>query len=229
MIDTLKQRVIFVRHGERLDEADRLAWRALRDGGGAEHHDPPLTDTGRKQASAAGKWVGSYLGLENVDDLMLFSSPASRTLTTAVEFGRSLGLGGLTVVHGLYACTAAATMYGLPSLKLPHPSVALSPDSFALDGNEGNRFQSYMEAVAIAVDKAAAAGKVPVIVTHREGIRALAKEIGAGRVPVPYCCAHEFVYCRAKKSWQYVVLINQDVPARAPQKEAAGAAPLNAS
>lgn len=97
-----------VRHGQRLDEL--RGWRNsewFQDRFNLERRyplDPPLTETGSKQAQSA-----ANIFLENVENHQLtciFTSPLHRTLKTALEFAKILNL-PLIIVPGLASCTAA--------------------------------------------------------------------------------------------------------------------------
>lgn len=120
---------LIVRHGERLDEVDRSAWKKIRDE--TNRHDPPLTEQGRRQAHAAGLELSAYL--QHVQQTLdgsggtstgspavrVYASPTDRTMATAEELCRAITSDGglplsITPHYGLNCCAAAKT-YGVQS------------------------------------------------------------------------------------------------------------------
>eukprot|EP00754_Rhynchopus_humris_P037924 Rhum_TRINITY_DN20627_c0_g1::Rhum_TRINITY_DN20627_c0_g1_i1::g.171586::m.171586 len=186
-----KVRILFVRHGERLDESDHTQWAAVRTQ--ENWHDPPLTETGRQQAREAAHEVRKWLADRNcADKFTFFASPASRTLTTAVEVGTLLGTPPVTVVHGLYACTAAAFERGLHTLKLSCPKALLG--DYPLRALHGTSADDYFQAMDQIASLIPLHQTTAVVVTHREGIRdVIKKAVGRRpRMPMPYCATHLF-------------------------------------
>ena len=186
-----KVRILFVRHGERLDESDRMQWAAMRTR--ENWHDPPLTETGREQAREAAHEVKKWLTACNcADQFTFFASPASRTLTTAVEVGALLGTPPVTVVHGLYACTAAAFERGLHNLPLSCPKTFLG--DYPLRALHGTSADDYFQALDQIASLTPLDYTTAVVVTHREGIRdVIKKAVGTRpRIPMPYCATHLF-------------------------------------
>ena len=118
---------IIVRHGERLDETDRGAWRAMKTT--TNQHDPPLTKQGATQARQAGIELSGYLqrlgqlaalsGEAAPPAPRVYSSPTERTMATATELCSTLVTGAahpldVTAHYGLNCC-AAAKRYGVQS------------------------------------------------------------------------------------------------------------------
>lgn len=204
-----------VRHGERCDEiprgsAERSAWRrsaVYREG---RFYDPPLTEHGHVQASAAGLYLKSLsfnqdserdrAGFDRV-----YTSPLMRAAQTAVCLARELGGLPLQVVPGLCSCTAALARIGFDQATLmtdadilaTFPGVDLLPrDPLAPT--------SFRGAVAWL------AGRSPdrrvLSVGHREGTKTL-----AGRsVPTPHCCIGIFRVDRARKRYTMHDLLSHE-------------------
>ena len=106
--------IMIVRHGERLDEADKSAWRRQVASQPEYFHDPPLTDQGVAQAARAATGLAAELaGI----DCAVFASPSIRTLATAGQIGVALGK-PVQPVLGLYCCAAAAQNHGVRNLQL---------------------------------------------------------------------------------------------------------------
>eukprot|EP00913_Durusdinium_trenchii_P025146 g23605.t1 len=70
--------LVLVRHGERLDEADRFAWQKIRTH--ETQFDAPLTKAGYKQSSQAGKKILKQLALKGPDSRRLWQTPGVRGL-----------------------------------------------------------------------------------------------------------------------------------------------------
>ena len=102
--------VFLVRHAQRIDETDEgPRWRAQN---ADRWFDPPLTDAGKRQSAAAAAQLVRYAeACDAVPFSCVYCSPLLRTLQTAVEFGRALGL-PVVPVAGLATCTAAFKKHG---------------------------------------------------------------------------------------------------------------------
>jgi broad specificity phosphatase PhoE len=182
-------RVILVRHGERIDEVDRKEWHRIRTE--ETKHDPPLTEAGWEQAKSAGGRIAAALQLmENVSAVTVYSSPTARTLSTAAAIVANLP-GEAQSVTPMYAlnCCAAAQDRGVakafPKGEPPDdvmrgiPLVCWPPlgDAVKVDENQksGVNFSRVVKDVAAGHTN----GDIIVIVTHREGIWDVLKNVGA--------------------------------------------------
>lgn len=96
-------------------------------------YDPPLTERGVEQSRRAGEWLRAALAgyrhhhaCTTAAAAVVYASPTSRTISTAVEVARALRgeVGGrcvtsLTLHHGLNCC-AAAKHHGVGQVMTPH-------------------------------------------------------------------------------------------------------------
>jgi broad specificity phosphatase PhoE len=96
-------------------------------------YDPPLTERGVEQSRRAGEWLRAALAgyrhhhaCTTAAAAVVYASPTSRTISTAVEVARALRgeVGGrcvtsLTLHHGLNCC-AAAKHHGVGQVVTPH-------------------------------------------------------------------------------------------------------------
>ena len=179
------QTVILIRHGERLDESNYRQWKSMKTD--TNWHDPPLTDAGRMQARSAAAEVRKWLKEENVseDKISFFASPSSRTLATATEVGLILGTPPVSILHGLYECTAAAGEWGLPKLILPCPTKTLG--EYPITEHQVDTGATFASGMADVVRRTPP-GAVAIVVTHREGIRQLSGDMRR----LAYCATHKF-------------------------------------
>ncbi|KAJ8604002.1 hypothetical protein CTAYLR_003340 [Chrysophaeum taylorii] len=171
-----KVEVWIVRHGERIDETPLYrSWVSTVPK--TRRFDPPLTAEGLNQASAA----ASVLRVSRRRFRRVFSSPLSRTLSTASEIARELGGVPVSVVPGLGACASQVVREGgvdrVALLSLDDMR-ALCPwiDRFEKAPLD---FEGACDWVASNHPRDAPA----LLVTHREGIRILANR----RLRLPYC------------------------------------------
>jgi len=194
-------RIVVVRHGERLDEADRREWHRLRTQ--ETRHDPPLTSQGWDQAKLAGRKIASLLQ-QGEAPVTVYSSPTVRTLSTAAGIVPSLR-GESLAVSPIYAlnCCAAAQTYGVargfPKGE-PHADVlkgvplAFWPplgDADEVDRRQGGG-SGFVESVKDLAGKHAD-GDVLILVTHREGIWQLLRHVG-GQMQSGYCNISDLFY-----------------------------------
>eukprot|EP00930_Biecheleria_cincta_P063203 TRINITY_DN48708_c0_g1_i1.p1 TRINITY_DN48708_c0_g1~~TRINITY_DN48708_c0_g1_i1.p1 ORF type:complete len:354 (+),score=45.22 TRINITY_DN48708_c0_g1_i1:58-1119(+) len=197
-------KVIVVRHGERLDEADRQKWRSIRTE--ETQHDPPLTDAGWDQATLAGQKIDALLNARDFR-VTMYSSPTARTLTTAAAILTRLSDNckptSVTPAYSLNCCAAAKT-YGVhKSFPKNQPAgdvlkgaaLACWPplgDPDLVDQRQ-ERHGGFVESVKELAAKHAD-GDVLILVTHREGIWELLHCIG-GQMKSGYCaitlCSYE--------------------------------------
>ena len=207
---TAEQRptLFIVRHGERIDEtSNKAVWRAQTPRN--RLFDPPLTETGAGQARAAAE----FLRTRSFD--RIYASPCARTLATAKELSEALHL-PVTVVPALAACAAAVKKKGLgnlPFLKQTEmTSMCPGIDSFGADAPLG--FEGACSWVAARSPQA-------LVVSHREGIRDLARE----KLSLPYCAVGVFEQCGAqdwvlkalhRNTGELLVSRARDPPRRAP-------------
>jgi broad specificity phosphatase PhoE len=186
---TLSRLLVVVRHGERLDEADPTAWRNIRTA--ATAGDPPLTERGREQARTAGSLLLSVLQQHSSDlplKATVLSSPTSRTMATAVELCRELGLSQVTPHYALNCCALAKQEGVAPrgSQLMPSPellrSVSLScwpPQGDVPQIDTRNRMQDgFVDALTELASSVSESAGVLVLVTHREGIWELQHAVG---------------------------------------------------
>eukprot|EP00929_Paragymnodinium_shiwhaense_P108530 TRINITY_DN7484_c0_g1_i1.p1 TRINITY_DN7484_c0_g1~~TRINITY_DN7484_c0_g1_i1.p1 ORF type:complete len:349 (+),score=44.74 TRINITY_DN7484_c0_g1_i1:169-1215(+) len=209
-------RIIVVRHGERLDEVDRVAWSKLRTP--ETRHDPPLTASGWKQARRAGdslrqvlqRWAEEGHGLQA--EPLIYSSPTVRTLSTAAGVAESLGVCQVVPVYGLNVC-AAAQQYGVASsgfpTSAPEPgtmgnaaTLACWPaqgDAQAVDDRFRRRgTRGFVESVVELADRHER-GSVVIMVTHREGIWELHKQVGDRMCRAEYCSVSTYTWDKEKQ------------------------------
>jgi len=196
---------LVVRHGERLDEKDHQEWRKYVRQFPDRMHDPPLTEGGWAQAETAGKSIDrllcSYeLRSSDADKPLIYSSPTSRTISTAAGVAKALGCEGITPAYALNCC-AAAQRRGVA-----HQSVVCDPtmedvlckgvrlncwppigDSVALDRSHGF-VRVVKELVSQEPHRA-----IQILVTHREGIWELQRHVEL-RPGAKYCSVVSLEY-----------------------------------
>lgn len=192
-------RVVVVRHGERLDEADRKEWHRIRTP--ETVNDPPLTETGWRQATEAGAQVMKLL--QTGDRVAVYSSPTARTLSTAAAMvAGSLQGQAVAPVYGLNCCAAAQHYGAKKGFPRGEPSenvlrgVPLACWPPMGDANQVDRRQQTGRGMVMAVKELAAAhsdGDVLVLVTHREGIWELLQHVN-GKPKSGYCNISLFSY-----------------------------------
>eukprot|EP00756_Hemistasia_phaeocysticola_P037918 Hpha_TRINITY_DN16728_c1_g10::TRINITY_DN16728_c1_g10_i1::g.78366::m.78366 len=196
--------VVVVRHGERLDEANRVEWRKTRTE--ETRADPPLTELGWKQAGAAGAAIRQKLadifGPQAVPTV--YSSPAVRCLSTAAGMAPVLQFKEVVPAYALNCC-AAAKDWGVGSFPRKRPSaqtvrgatLACWPphgDPEKVDeGQKGMRrrgggFEKFVAELASRHD----GGDVVVMVTHREGIWELQQHCKEKIARQKYCSTHYY-------------------------------------
>lgn len=191
--------VVLVRHGERLDEADRFAWKQMRTH--ETQYDPPLTKTGYKQSSLAAKKILQQLAkLDTAPPVTtIYSSPTARTLGTAAAMAQEMGISQVLSAYGLNCCAAAkmtgvASKYWGPPTEATMQGVACSwpPLQDAKEVNQRNRSErGFVESLQ---ELASAHGEESVImVSHREGIWEVLQHFGR-RPHKEYCSTHYLWY-----------------------------------
>lgn len=190
--------VVLVRHGERLDEADRFAWQQMRTH--ETQYDPPLTKTGYKQSSLAAKKVLQQLANSGAPPVTtIYSSPTARTLGTAAAMAQEVGVSRVLPAYGLNCCAAAkmtgvASKYWGPPTEGTMRGVACSwpPLQDAKEVNQRNRSERGF--VQSLQELASAHGEESVImVSHREGIWEVLQHFGR-RPHKEYCSTHYLWY-----------------------------------
>ena len=186
-------RLIIVRHGERIDEVDHN-WRR-RATGPTRSYDPPLTTRGVTQARGAGVVVEKLLAAspEGLSaPAVLYSSPLTRALQTAMEVSRRTGL-PICLAPGLASCAAAIHKRGGAS----HVTLASSADAQAYAPDVSivetpPALAALADSFPATVDWIAGDGRArsapALCVAHREAIRGLA----GYRVATPYACVAVF-------------------------------------
>jgi len=200
-------RIVVVRHGERLDEADRREWHRIRTQ--ETRNDPPLTSEGWEQAKLAGRKIASLLQQGEVP-VTVYSSPTVRTLATAAGIVQSLRDEPLAVspIYALNCCAAAQShgvARGFPKGK-PHADIlngvplAFWPplgDADQVDRRQGGG-GGFVESVKDLAAKHAE-GDVLILVTHREGIWQLCRHVG-GEMKSGYCNISDVSYEHSRHS-----------------------------
>ena len=228
--------VILVRHGERLDEADREAWKRLRTHD--TQYDPPLTAAGRgtisemlacrqqcfclaagcfsmemhvlcqvttrgwKQSSCAGKQILQDLKRTSTPVACIYSSPTSRTMSTAAAIASQLGTSEVTPAYGLNCC-AAAKKVGVSSRYFARPpddatmkriAVARWPPVGDVEavGRRNRSRTGFVETVR-ELASAHASGEAVVMVSHREGIWEVLEHLHKSPTG-KYCSTHYLKY-----------------------------------
>ena len=192
---------VVLRHGERLDEADKVRWRRLR-GEGWPADDPPLTDLGRRQSRTAGACLKRMLDVEAgrgvTHRVAVLCSPTARTLDTAIELCGELQVSRVVPHYALNCCAAAKSsgvesgtteqQGGAPQCSHPSVCVACWPpagDIAVIDARnrkDGGFVETARELLVCAEPQA----DVLVLVTHREGIWELQQAVGM-EVGMGYC------------------------------------------
>eukprot|EP01060_Flectonema_neradi_P005190 TRINITY_DN13440_c0_g1_i1.p1 TRINITY_DN13440_c0_g1~~TRINITY_DN13440_c0_g1_i1.p1 ORF type:complete len:252 (+),score=35.92 TRINITY_DN13440_c0_g1_i1:43-798(+) len=204
-----EQRVFLMRHGERLDEADKRAWAAIATQD--TYHDPPLTEKGKHQAAVAGKALKLHLGTRDIaiNKTKLFVSTSLRTLGTAAHAGKALGSREMILTPGAFQCAAAARRAGLSSLRMSakheKPFIEMTEEFPVSDKVHGGLGDTYSSAIDSILNSLKPCKTVPIIVTHREGIRLTLKKARATS-KLPYCVCAEFIHS-PDKSWRLVHVI----------------------
>mmetsp|Transcript_98196 Transcript_98196/g.174810 ORF Transcript_98196/g.174810 Transcript_98196/m.174810 type:complete len:327 (+) Transcript_98196:40-1020(+) len=192
--------VIVIRHGQRLDEADRVEWRKIRTP--ENQDDPPLTEEGWKQAAAAGAEVRKALQHHQLASLIVYSSPTARTLSTAAAVAMELGTDRVTPAHALNCC-AAAQHHGVESKRVfRDPSASTMgnaqlacwpPVGVAKHIDGMMRRQSGFVKLVKELAESHNADESLVLVTHREGIWELQQHVGL-KTTVSYCSISYLTY-----------------------------------
>ena len=199
--------MFLLRHGERLDESNRELWASIRTPN--NHHDPPLTNNGKVQAKTAGLALKTQLRRRSiaVEDTLLFVSPALRTLGTAASAGRVLGSKELIITPGAFQCAAAARRAGLKGLRMSGQEdksfIDMIEDFPVSDRVHGGLTDTYSSALNSILDSLKGSQSVPIVVTHREGIRTTLKKANSVHVKLPYCVCVEFIRS-SDMSWRFV-------------------------
>lgn len=205
--------VVFVRHGERIDEAaargDReakKAWANMRSRDGCAPVDPPLTEAGVEQARvAATGLVEEFRGL----DVTIFASCSVRTLLTAAKCAEAFHL-PVNPEFGLYMCCADGQQDGLRNLKIRlredkelrrvEEAAPLAiwppPGDPTMFNKRENRRRAFLDTVRrLAWDHR---GKTMIVVVHREAF--IHPMLLSGGLPgieprarVPYCGVGRFL------------------------------------
>lgn len=101
---TTTRRVWIVRHGERVDEVDKL-WTTKNP---KIYHDPPLTKRGQEQAMKVANFLGSFEGKVKFD--LIYCSPLMRAIQTAEQISNVLSI-PVCVNNGLGYFAAATALY----------------------------------------------------------------------------------------------------------------------
>lgn len=191
--------IVLVRHGERLDEVDRYAWQQMRTHD--NQYDPPLTKTGYKQSTQAGKKILKQLEGSGLPSLStIYSSPTSRTMGTAAAIAKQVSISQVVPAYGLNCC-AAAKMTGVGSryfcsaptddtllgLAAPWPPVGDPTEINKRNRSDRGFVQSIQELASAHEDETL------IMVSHREGIWEVLQHFGL-RPHKEYCSTHYLWY-----------------------------------
>mmetsp|Transcript_873 Transcript_873/g.1967 ORF Transcript_873/g.1967 Transcript_873/m.1967 type:complete len:404 (+) Transcript_873:242-1453(+) len=210
-----KCHLVVIRHGERLDEADRIAWSKQKTE--ATRYDAPLTAAGWRQATAVGKKVKASLRQAFGADrprIVVFSSPAARTMATAAAVAEQIGAPVVEPVYSLN-CAAAAQKRGVRGLgvfntmseeELARWNVKVGSWPPLGDPAEADELVSRAGGFVAAIKVLAslqAPGTFLVLVSHREGIWELCRHLRC-ELKTSYCsdtfCEYDFAN-RKLESW----------------------------
>lgn len=188
-------RVVLVRHGERLDEANRQEWHQIRTN--ETKHDPPLTDAGFQHAKAVGKEIGKVVkAFQAETTFTMYSSPTARTLSTASGILSSID--GITdTITPVYVlnCCAAAKCYGVQRAfpkQEPNDSVTRGAKLACWPplGNPDHidkQSQNFSDAIKDLASNHRESDLI-ILVSHREGIWDVLHHVGC-RIKAGYCNA----------------------------------------
>lgn len=210
--------VWIVRHGERLDEVPGNQWYKEAEKTGAAWFDPPLTAKGQKQAAGAASALQEMLSKRGAIDIpfdVVYSSPLQRCVATAAPFAEAFGI-PIQMIPGLGECCAAlrgcmdegsrwiAAREKWPDFKaklLPRDRLeAACPGvRFVEDDPTVDPYLSDAQGRKSCVGRLAEGKRRILVVTHREGIRDLAKVAGKDHRRTPYCCIARFIKAHGKK------------------------------
>lgn len=197
-------RIFVLRHGERLDEANPLEWAKKATQEAA--YDAPLTQLGWRQAEEAGRIVAAMLKRTPSSVLpppvTVYSSPTSRTLSTASAVAKLLGVPDIVPAFALNCCAAAkeyGVIGGFPKT-LPADEVLGSVPLRCWppigDAAEIDRIAVRSNGFVQTVRDLAGAhngGDAAVLVTHREGIWELLEHLGL-QPSAKYCCVKSLAF-----------------------------------
>eukprot|EP00933_Yihiella_yeosuensis_P062729 TRINITY_DN65707_c0_g1_i1.p1 TRINITY_DN65707_c0_g1~~TRINITY_DN65707_c0_g1_i1.p1 ORF type:complete len:357 (-),score=55.60 TRINITY_DN65707_c0_g1_i1:252-1322(-) len=203
--------VVVIRHGERLDEADRQAWRNIRTM--ETQYDPPLTQNGWTQAELAGRAVSSTIRLQDdFSGISVYSSPTMRTMATAAAVAKQLRVPTVLPAYGLNCC-AAAKMVGVASSHFDRKPTEEMMSGVVLgcwpplgnvkqiDERQRRGLGTFVESVSELAAQHRP-GEAAVMITHREGIWDLLRHIGE-RPSGKYCSVHYFTYDHETRALDY--------------------------
>mmetsp|Transcript_57547 Transcript_57547/g.106315 ORF Transcript_57547/g.106315 Transcript_57547/m.106315 type:complete len:378 (-) Transcript_57547:113-1246(-) len=207
--DDLPSLLIVVRHGERLDEADKRAWALFVQKHRELAADPPLTKKGWQQArTAGGKLRDTLAVMERRDVTRIYSSPTSRTLSTAAGLAEELGVKQVTPAYGLNCCAAAVrdgvghrgmsrkpTRETIGKINCSWPPVGV-PDKV----NELNRHRDGFLHALRTLAEGEGPNSTVVLVSHREGIFQLQDCLGLPKRQADYCGVEYLQYSHKTKS-----------------------------
>ncbi|CAE7031185.1 PARG [Symbiodinium sp. CCMP2592] len=190
---------------EQHKKADREAWRRLRTHD--TQYDPPLTTTGWKQSSCAGKQILQDLQRTSTPVACIYSSPTMRTMATAAAIAKELSAPGVSPAYGLNCC-AAAKMVGVSSRYFARPAdegtmkgvpVSCWPPVGDVEqvGQRNRSPDGFVETVK-ELTSAHPSGEAVVMVSHREGIWEVLSHLH--KPPTgKYCSTHYLQYDHVSK------------------------------
>mmetsp|Transcript_53324 Transcript_53324/g.114561 ORF Transcript_53324/g.114561 Transcript_53324/m.114561 type:complete len:486 (+) Transcript_53324:68-1525(+) len=203
--------VYVVRHGERMDEVpgkERDEWRATC---GSRDFDPPLTGRGHLQALSSAKALRAQIKEERPFDV-IHSSPMQRCVSTAELFAQIFNV-PIHIVPGLAECSAALRTTNSRSQQRWNHVMTIEEHRLLCPGAEFVEPETLREQY-ISQDGATCIGRLArglqhvLVVTHREGIRAMAHEkVGVSRrIPTPLAGIAKFQCVQAgtpEEKWSF--------------------------
>mmetsp|Transcript_32361 Transcript_32361/g.39822 ORF Transcript_32361/g.39822 Transcript_32361/m.39822 type:complete len:254 (-) Transcript_32361:1050-1811(-) len=191
-------RILFIRHGDRFDFANKRFWRLNAEKANHNVKDPPLSHLGERQARETAEYIEATIipQWERVD--AIFVSPFLRTIQTAQPLSRKLGM-PITMYEGI-----SETHYVKDSLPSNHARFAYFPeidletnkDDFKVD-HEGER-EAYPDQYMLRMLKvsrhleSAVAGKNVICFTHAASVSLISALL---KTPMPLDLSFKFAPC----------------------------------
>ena len=187
-------KVYILRHGERLDEADKDLWRrmCLENENSKRSidfliNDPPLTEVGHRQAMDAAQTIYNILSTQQAKIDRIYSSKLVRAYQTAMPLAKLLNI-PIYVSSGLALTAEAVRKYNgnfqfltIDEIRLDCPAVEIIDAD--IDG------LSVGPDWMLPISMLSAAHPISIIVGHRETIR----NVIGKHIPTPYCCMATFI------------------------------------
>lgn len=214
----MSNKLIVVRHGERLDESDLSSWfaisRKLKECTPRNHYaidnDPPLTDSGLEMAETCSRTVRGLLDKENINVQKVYASKLKRAYQTAYCIARRLNVP--MYVSAGFALTAEAVrkafcsdgqfeFLSVKEIQADCPGVVVIDLDTSLHKSHP-ALHNWLDAIINVISKE----EHSIIVAHRETIRNLYKRY----CHTPYCCLGTFNYDTESGEFDLVEVLNND-------------------